>query len=166
MLVIATTSGFALGGLNRAEGSGQKRTVRAPQHAPSAAELSRAQQVNTLNASMDRLLTRRLVALHRMNSARDGAAQAHQAARLARAYQLALASSPRGSRAPLDFGPVRRLMRTTERAYLALAVAARSGDVLGYRAARRTIAAREHELERAVTGLARLGLGVSRAPGA
>jgi hypothetical protein len=155
MLLMATIAGFALGSLNPERGTAESVSAAGPTHSVDAARVRRAHAVRDLNGALGRLAARRGIALHRMNKARRNAEQATQAARVAAAYGLARRDLARISGSALDLGAVMVPLRASERAYRALAAAARSGDVRSYRAAQSAVTAREPEVEHAVAGLAR-----------
>ena len=165
VLIVATTSGFALGSANRPQDPAKPAQAAASQP-KTGARAGGAADVHTVNATLSHLLARREAVLHRLHRALRPAAQASAAVQLAQAYGAAADALPAKPRSALHVEEIAARLRASQNAYMALASAAKTRNVGNYRAARRAIPAREAELEDAVKTLARQADALSQKSGA
>jgi serine/threonine protein kinase len=149
LLVIAVSSGFALGSAHH--GGGKQASDHTRPTAQSASARN-AQAVQTVNAAMGRLLARRDAVLQVLQRARRSTTQATGAALLAEAYRSAASELP--TRSGLDLRHVATSLNATADAYIRLASAAEARDPSRYDKVRRAISANELQLQNAVKALA------------
>jgi hypothetical protein len=155
-LLVSAFAGFATGDLDRSpEHAAPVAVPAAP--ASSAAEHravreQRTAYVDAVGHTMQRLDRRRAAARRYMLRARRPRNQAVSAQALAAAFADARQSLPRSAPA-LSGAPLTGPLRGAERAYRALAVAARRGSFSRWKTARREALQQELKLERALAGL-------------
>jgi serine/threonine protein kinase len=155
-LFVSALVGFATGNLDRSSGQSAPAAGRAAPAIP-AAELRAAREqrtgyVEAVGRTMTSLDRRRARARRQLRRARRPRNQAAAARALAAAFGDARKSLP--APAPgLSEAPLASSMREVQRAYGALAVAARKGSPRRWEAAGREALRREREVERALAGL-------------
>jgi Protein kinase domain len=155
-LVVSAVAGFATGNLDRSPEHAAPAAVAAAPAASAAGQRAvreqRSEYVDAVGRTMHRLDRRRATARRHLRRARRPGNQAASARALAAAFADARKSLPRPAPA-LSGAPLSGSLLGAERAYRALAVAARKGSVGRWKAARREALEQELKVERALAGL-------------
>jgi hypothetical protein len=148
-LLVSAMGGFATGSAG-GDAPKHRATVTAAPAAVPPAVRERAAYVRRVDRTVARLDRRRTAARHRLRAARTPARQQAAARALANAYRdarVALPRTPARVRSPAP------RLRTAQRAYVGLAVAARSGDRRAWARAGRQVSRSEARLHRALRSL-------------
>lgn len=141
LALLASSAGFATGHLSGNRPAANAPAARAPED--SAKRVAYARDVDRV---IQRLNADRAAARRALRGARKPTAQATHATALARAYRAARSALPATSTSAVIAAP----LISAERAYRALAAAARRHDARAYRTARAEVVRRERDLASAL----------------
>ena len=144
--LVASSGGYAAGHFV----GGDRRAAASPPAPATTAATQRASYLRSVDGVMQRLSAQRATARRDLRAARRARAQAASATALADAYRAAREAIPAGGAAGSADASLVPELRGAERAYRALAAAARQESPRAFRAAGQTVLRAESELARAL----------------